>query len=330
MRHKFGWIGPEAEKRAFDAYRTACDKSGTRPMILDYAEASDSIVKRIERMKAICGGKPRPKTWDLSRQLHAQGLLNHAILPTWFQLIGDCVAVSTADVLTNLSLIEVALECQQEKVWTPHPSWIYAVGRHLIAESKIPADRSGNADGMLGSWSAQAVQKYGVLFTEKNGVPAYSEATCKWGDYKNNFGNKNAEYLTKYGELAKPHTVTAIRCRTFEDGQKIFDAGGVLTIASSWSFAVKTVGGRHQYVRTREGWGHQMSFSDYENGNGFTGWYRMNQWGPDHATPLNGERPGGAWQDANLIAQELKGDHYELFGYLDLKGEEAEPNWEAV
>lgn len=322
---KFGWPGRELERRAFDAYRLRCENLGEKPVILDCYEASNTLDEQIELVDKLTGGKI-PFSWDLSRTLKDEGKIS-ALLKAWYQFIGDCVAVSTNAAIEVLAMKEVGILRQEELIGKSNPSWTYATGRNFVADQQIPRGRDGSDDGMLGIWAAESVNRYGLLFQEYFGVPAYSNETTKWGNYAGNWKNENNSWYSKYKTFAKPHTVLAIRCSTFEDGLKIMKAGGVLTIASNWGFKMQYRGDRHVYVRSGE-WYHQMYFTDFEVSNAFTGFYRMNQWGElDTLAPKNGETRGGAWQTAEDVDRELRGNQQEMFGYLGLVGWESEPNW---
>jgi hypothetical protein len=296
---------------------------------LKFGEARQSIDERIAFVHDLCGGKPRPFTWDLSRTLTTESKMPGS-LKVMFQLIGDCVACSTAKTLQALSVIETAVERQEEKVWTPNPSWIYGVGRNFVAESKIPTGRDGSNDGMLGVWAAETVNKHGVLFEEMPGSVPYSDATTRWVNYQF-WRNDHADWYKKYKPMATPHTVTIVRCNSWSDCVKVFKANGVCTIASNWGFRMENYRDRHIYRRGRDPWWHQMYATDFEESASFTGWYRLNQWGEvDTIVPKNGEIRGGAWQLAEDVDTEIKSGNQEVYGYLCLQGVDDAPNWSII
>ena len=69
-------------------------------------------------------------------------------------------------------------------------------------------------------------------------------------------------------------------------------------------------------------WAHQMTLLDWMD-DPFPAAYRLNSWGANaHGAPLNGTPPGGAWNRAEDLEQELRSSGVEVFACSLFQGEE--------
>ncbi len=307
----WGWLGKEAEERAWEEQRKVEDEilnDGVlydRPLLYrEFDEVAEDIAKRAEDFKG------RPFTWDLERKLHATGRLPYELIPTHTQDTGNCVAAGLAGAGMKLQVIEIALMGQEEKFREWFVPWIYAVSRNQIGSGM-------NGAGSTGAWGAKAVNEYGVLFSDDDGVPDYRGTSDSWGNRRNAGKMSRARY-GEYSGVASDNPLEITRLKSVSQMAESLDAGMQLTIASTQGFRNTSHKGLHVY-RPSGSWAHQMHITDIRREPELM-FYRMNQWGPGHTTPLNGETPGGAWNFAEDLEREIKKRGVEIYGYSRFSG----------
>lgn len=185
------------------------------------------------------------------------------------QETGDCVAVAATNLMNLTQLIEIAAG-EQEKFKRLFSPYSYAIGRCLIGKNQL----KGRGAGSIGSWQAFAIQKYGVLPAETEGLPSYSgQLADTWGDDKGGWRK-----FIETGDDHKINTVSKINSWT-----QLVDAlsnGYLCTIASDIGFEYKA---RSDGFHKRRGsWAHQMGIwgiSDDKK----KPWVAIhNQWGDRH------------------------------------------------
>jgi len=294
-----GWLGPDAERRAWD--EAIALENGLH---VEFDEIGHALII----LKDFYSG--RPFTWDLERKLHATGRLPYELIPTYLQDTGNCVAAGLAGAGQKLQVIEVALGGEEEQFREWYIPWIYAVSRNQIGGGM-------NGAGSTGAWGARAVNEYGVLFSDDAGVPQTNGYSDKWGRRRNAGSIESAEY-GKFAPAAADNVVEQIRATSVEQMVGLLESGMVLTIASYQGFRVSEYKGLHVY-RPSGSWSHQMHITDMRRDPELM-FYRMNQWGPDHARPLNGETPGGAWNFASDVERELRSRNVEVYGFSLFRG----------
>ena len=318
--HKQGWLGPEAERRAWEDARVDEDialfagEAREKPLYREYDEAEGDILARITYFKG------RPFTWNLERKLHATGRLPHPLIPTHTQDTGNCVAAGLAGAGMKLQMIEISIGGQEEKFREWFVPWIYAVSRNQIYSGMSGA-------GSTGVWGAKAVNEYGVLFTDDADVPPYEGTSDRWGQRKY-AGQISRAIYGGYAKYAKDNPVEITRLTSVDQMVNVMDAGMQITIASKQGFRVSTYKGLHVY-KPAGAWSHQMHITDIRRDPELM-FYRMNQWGPGHTKPLNGETPGGAWNFASDLEKELHWKQVEVYGYSRFKGHPGAPDFNIV
>lgn len=314
----FGWLGQTAERHAWDDARRQeeCDFFAGlnthywgRPLYREYNEVAWELTPRYQLFKN------RPFTWDLERKLWQTGRLPFELIPTHDQDTGDCVAAGLAGAGMKLQVIEIALGGEEELFREWFVPWIYAISRNQIGGGM-------SRDGSTGVWGARAVNEYGVLFSDDLGVPGYAGTSDLWGHRR----NIRSPVYNKFMPLAYNNPVEIIRIKTVDEMVELMDAGMQLTIASSQGFRLTTYKGLHVY-RPSGSWSHQMHLTDIRRDPELM-FYRMNQWGAEHAKPLNNETPGGAWNFASDLEREI--GRAEVYGYSLFAGEPGEPDYHIV
>jgi len=251
--------------------------------------------------------------WDLQRELFGGKLI-----PTHRQETGDCVAEGATGTCQELTVWQITQEHKEQRYRPIFSPYYYATGRNQILGGMSGA-------GSTGAAMAKAINKYGTLFSDDEGVPKYSGALAdKWGHRRNAGPIEQAEYA-EFAKIAHDNPANFVRLTTVEEIARAILSGIFPTIASSRGFKMKCreEKGFHCFVPSGT-WMHQMRFSAvmYDP---FFAFYRMNTWGPDaHGPPLNGELPGGGWNHAEDVEKELKGRDVEVYGFYLLKAEPGE------
>jgi hypothetical protein len=282
----FGWAGPEAARRAWDAF-------------------GDSFAEfRIVNADGSTNTDPLPERaclWEPMRKIYGRYLENIR------QQIGDCVSWGCRNAVDHTAVCEIA--AGEREIFRPSfPPYFYGISRVQIGGGKL-----GSSDGSLGVWAAEGVRRYGVLAADEPGCPAYDGRVAKaWG---------SSGPPQKFIEVARPHVIqTTARIRNVDDLCRALANGYACTIASMWGRAMRLVDrDGKSWFTGRDTWPHQMSILGYDR-RGTPAYYRMNSWGPDaHGPQLDGP-PGGGWEELEKLDRELRNDGVECFAFSGFKG----------
>lgn len=148
--------------------------------------------------------------------------------------------------------------------------YYYGISRTYIGRGQL----ADNSDGSLGSWLAEAVQKFGTLFDDDEGVPAYSGAVTKrWGD------RNSRDDLDKFVNIAKEFLVKSVaKINSWNELCAALANGYPCTVASMVGFEMQP--DRQGYHRRRGQWAHQMMIFGYDNPRSCG--YIANSWGDVH------------------------------------------------
>lgn len=184
------------------------------------------------------------RAWDAIREL-----LTGEDLFCEPQETGDCVAVSAADLLEAIQLIEI-WNGEAEDFHPIHASYLYAAGREGIGKGRL----RGGA-GSFGGWQAQAVAgKYGALRMDMQDVPKYSgKLSDAWGDGRKHKSTSWHDW-TEYADDHQIRKTAYVKSWT-----QLVDAvanGHLCTMASdlAWEMKPRSDG----FHRKRGSWAHQM------------------------------------------------------------------------
>lgn len=127
------------------------------------------------------------------------------------------------------------------------PPYYYGTGRVYIGNGSL-----GNGDGSIGSWMAAAVEKYGTLFSDGNGVPRYSGSLARqWGDR-----NPRSDLDNFLAQADEFDVQSAARVRSWQELVDGVANGYPATTASSYGFDMEP--GRDGFHRQRGSWSHAM------------------------------------------------------------------------
>lgn len=285
---RFGWIPPEERTK---------EQEKTHELLVSSMPSFE--------LKGSWKAKEKVFFWDASKAVTGKHL------KTFNQNVGSCTGQGKAMVEWYLMCLEV-LRGDPEQVIMPYEPYGYAQGR-------VCAGISGDQDGGLGSGTAEAARKYGVLRSDLQGLPKWNESedTIDWpGEVDKSWGRRGAEQ--KWVTEGVKHLVkTTALISSADRAAEALQNGYPITIASNWGGHMDDVplAGTPQ-VRLNKRvttWMHQMCV---------IGWwdhptlkeiyYVQNSWSARrHGTPVNGEPPGGFWIDKNNMNYILRqGDSY--------------------
>jgi len=314
-----GWLGPNLEREQWYIARSEEEEilamdGVTRPHYFEFSEYPRKNIRSLQELY-----KDRIFTWMLERNLFSVDRLPYQLIPTYTQDTGNCVAAAVAGTGQKLQVIEMSCGGEEEEFREWYIPWIYAVSRNQIGSGMKGA-------GSLGIWGAKAVNKYGVLFTDDIGVPPTAGYSDKWGSRRNSGRISNTSY-GHFVDIASDNKLDVIRCTDVDQLVECMDAGMQATIASYQGFKVEKYRGLHMY-RPSGKWAHQMHITDIRRDPELM-FYRMNQWGPNHTKPLNGETPGGAWYAAADLEKEWN-NRVEVYTYTRFNGEPSGPRHEFI
>lgn len=288
---RFGWLGPEEARRAWDAFGES------------FAEFR------------ITGDFQRPARavlWDVMQKFAGTWLVN---VP---QQIGDCVSWGCRNAIDHTAVCQIASGAR-ETFRPSFPPYLYGISRVQIGGGRL-----GNSDGSLGVWAADGVRRYGVLPLDADGCPAYSGPVAKQWGYQ---GPPKAFIETAQPHLIQ----TTARITSIEQLADALANGYGASIASMWGAAMrlKDDNGKSWFTG-RDTWPHQMALIGFDTVDSELCFYRLNSWGPNaHGPQLDGP-PGGGWIRGAALASELRDRGCECFAYSGFDGFPAQKiNWDA-
>ena len=219
------------------------------------------------------------RAWDVVRKIRGSDLIT---IP---QDTGDCVGMSTADLLMVNQYLEIAAGESEEY----HPIFCpfgYAVGRVLIGKKRL-----GSGPGSIGSWQALGAQQHGVLRADYAGVPEYS------GDISDLWGNDKGNWRTFLPEARLRLVRTVSRIISWTQLIDSICNGYLCTIASSLGFENRPRKDGFHYRRGT--WEHQMGIWGISD-DPAKPWVAIhNQWGNMHGEIVDFET-GEKWPTGML------------------------------
>ena len=223
--------------------------------------------------------------YSLARKVLGKDTLNYP------QQIGDCVSFGAKNATEYVTCTQILAKAQaihgddvaavaayvaaaRIKFRPIFPPYYYGTGRVYVGGGQM-----GNQEGSLGSWMAEAVQKYGALFSDEPGVPAYSgKVAAAWGD-----PNPGPD-LDKWKDFASGYPVKAVaQVKSWDDLVKAITNGYPCPTASNVGYDMEA--SSDGFHRQTTDWGHQMCIigvdETYQNGNEPYG-IILNNWGDVH------------------------------------------------
>lgn len=188
------------------------------------------------------------------------------------QKTGDCVAFGGKNAIEYVQCVQISkgVRSQFKKV---NPSYLYGTGRVLEGNGRL----RGRA-GSTGSWMALAVQKYGAIAIDLEGVPAYSkELSDAWGDDRAYKGKTFRDFV----DAGDDHLIkTVARINNVTELAEALDNGYPVTIACNQGFEMAA--GADGFHDPSGSWPHQMTFTGHDI-HGKRPWVGLlNSWGDAH------------------------------------------------
>lgn len=285
MERMFGWLGKEAEQKAF-------------------TEVKSQFVPFV--MKGDVRDTPGVPIWRLMKRIN-----NGNNLETFYQQTGDCCSMGAKHVLEYLQAALITVHgkpIQFKRIFAP---FIYGMSR---CAPDCGNGSLGRFAGSTGAWTAAACKKYGACFDDDPGIPAYSGRLAdQWGysGVPEKFVKEASDNLVK--GIAKISSIDDLRSSLINYYP--------VTIASTWGFSIGQKDGCKVYIRNpRDPWAHQMCFIAWQD-TPFPAAFRLNSWGENSTgKPLVDEPGGGAWQPAESIEREIDSGVTEMYGYSSFDG----------
>lgn len=165
--------------------------------------------------------------------------------PNYPQQIGDCVSFGAKNATECLSCCDILLRGDREQFKLVFPPYYYGTGRVYVGGWD-----NDYSDGSLGSYMAQAVMKYGTLFTDEPGLPSYSGSVAK------EFGAKRST-LDKWLPTAKKYLVkSAAQINSWEELVTAIANGYPCATASDIGYSMQP--SSDGFHRQTTSWAHQM------------------------------------------------------------------------
>lgn len=245
--------------------------AGVRHPELAQVALADAVSRGVIRPSFELLGQTRPTAGkkmflhDVVRKVLGKDTTNYA------QEIGDCVSFGAKNASEYLQCTMILMAGQRVR-WRPvFPPYYYGTGRVYVGGGRL-----GNSDGSLGSWMAEAVQKYGTLFSDDKDVPAYSGRVAKsWGD------PRPAPDLDKYKAQALPFLVrSAALVATWEELVAAICNGYPCTTASNIGYQMEP--SSDGFHRQSGSWAHQMCFIGVDDNDKDPYALILNSWGDAH------------------------------------------------
>lgn len=243
--HIIGWGGTELARQAFY-------------LLAGHAR---SIFRDISHLSVQANGKMM--LYQCTRKVLNSDTKNYP------QQIGDCVSFGAKNAIEYLICVQNVLGVAPSQFRPIYPPYLYGCGRVFIGHGRI----NPNEDGSVGAWQAEAVQQYGTIASDEQGVPPYSGRVAKqWGAK----GPPN-----EYVSIGKQHPVkSAAKISSWKDMVAAVTNGYPCTIASNQGFQMEADG--QGFHNPKGKWGHQMSIIGVDDAYRTPYAIILNSWGDVH------------------------------------------------
>ncbi len=189
--------------------------------------------------------------------------------PNFAQQIGDCVSFGAKNATEYTSCCDILIRREAEKFRPVFTPYFYGTGRVYVGGWD-----NDFSDGSLGSYMAQAVVKYGTLFSDEPGCPVYSGSVAK------QFGAKRS-LLDQWKPKAIDFPIQdAIVIRTWEEFVCALSNYYAIATASNVGFSMEA--GRDGFFVQNTSWAHQESFIGVDDNDKDPYAIMLNSWGDVH------------------------------------------------
>lgn len=240
-------------------------------------------------------------------------------LPTRRQETGDCVSWGARHALIYHHAYEVEHRGEEEAWRIPFAPYLYATSR---TKPDCGNGQLGRSAGSTGAWAITAMKRYGVLFEDDAGVPAYS------GRIADDWGYRGAP--AQFEQLAADNPIRwASKLQSADEVRACLRAQKLITYAVMWDYGTGAT--THQGYRVMRrgggGGGHQVCLIAWMD-EPFEAAFCLNSWGETvHAGPDNGEPVGGAWIRKADLTRDLTARFTEVYALDLFLGHQATPDF---
>jgi hypothetical protein len=185
------------------------------------------------------------------------------------QQIGDCVSFGAKNAIEHLICVQQALGVAPSKFRPVYPPYLYGCGRVFIGRGRIKPSE----DGSVGAWQAKAVEQFGAVASDEQGVPPYAGSVAKkWG------GSGPPRELV---EIGKHYPVkSAAQVNSFQDLVSAITNGYPCTVASNQGFQMQA--SQDGFHAPKGKWGHQMCIIGVDASYRIPYAIIVNSWGDVH------------------------------------------------
>lgn len=183
----------------------------------------------------------------------------------------NCVSFGAKNATEYLQCVEKVVKGESQQFRPVFPPFYYGTGRTYVGGGRL-----GNSDGSLGSWMAEAVQKYGTLWADDEGVPKYSGRVAKaWGD------PRPSDDLDRFKDKAAPYRVRkAALVTTWDQLVEAICNGYPCTTASNVGYSMTP--SSDGFHRQTDNWPHQMCIIGVDDNDRDPYALILNSWGDAH------------------------------------------------
>jgi hypothetical protein len=279
-----GWAGPDVAADEFSRL-----KGHFIPFLISATDGAPAVAEDRRSVLSECA---------------VEVLGNH--IPTLRQEVGDCVSMGAANAVMYLQVVAMRTG-NATSFRDVFPPYLYGTSRVQIGKGRIGC----KSDGSVGSWAAVAVQQYGVIASDVEGVPTYSGAIARaWG-----CRGPPANLL----DVGKKSLVkSAAKVTTWQEARDALVNGYPITVASNVGFKMSgTMRGKKLFLPPSGSWAHQMVVIGYDNAPEACFLF-LNSWGPDAHQPVNQDGPPGSfWVSAKTLQRMLAADDSYVFSSFE-------------
>jgi len=242
--------------------------------------------------------------------------------PLRLQRTGDCVSMSTAGMVDNLTGI-------QHFILGTNEPWIAECASEVIyagSRVEIAGGQLGGGAGSNNIWAAKFVAQYGTLVRKKYGnidLTTYSSSRAdQWGMPRNGVPNELEPF-------AKEHLVkTYSQVRTWEECRAALSNFYPVTIASNQGFSSNRQ--KDGFASPQGNWAHSMLLIGCKDDNR-PGALCMNSWGVWNSGPKGDyDIPDGSfWIDAQVLERNIlsQNDSFAFSNYQGFEPQDLDLRW---
>lgn len=258
--------------------------------------------------------------WDYWKHPSVLAANGGKVFSGMHQLTGSCVGAGGGNTLYSLAAMEVARLNDPELAIMPFWPLTYGKSREL-------AGMYGQGEGSFGSAFAEAARKFGVLPSNLDGLPSYtdndgivygSSVEMKWSDGR--------AISQKWLDVSTKHLVKSTApLRSSDEVRDAILNNYPVSCAGMWggNMQCQVVGSSIKVLLNRRAttWSHQQSIHGWMNHPEFGElFYWLNQWGLDtHGHCPTGAPAGGYWTKKADVDWQIRNDG-ELFAFSQFDG----------